>query len=187
MRHRQIQQKDVGLDLGRHFHRFETVAGLTHDFHIAFRLQEAPQSVAENRVIVGNHDAYGMSALLHGRSISSWFIGAWSIRTWFIHTWSIHACFIHRWLMRGWLIHDWPFSPVEFGPPAVRRAPESILSRVRPPQGVRVPGSLPAPFPAPPVPHPRAFRQTEILSRRLQRLVANYLPVAPAAPAHGVL
>ena len=63
VRHGQVEQKNVGLDLGRQFHRLEAVAGFAHHFHIAFRFQQAPQSVAENRVIVGNHNAYGMSCV----------------------------------------------------------------------------------------------------------------------------
>ena len=75
VRHGQIEQKNVGLDLGGQFHRLEAVAGFAHHFHVAFRFEQAPQPVAENRVIVGNHNAYGMNAFIHGWPIHSWPIG----------------------------------------------------------------------------------------------------------------
>src|SRR5208282_1002752 len=137
VRHSEIEQKNVRLNLRRQFHRLEAVASFAHYLHILFRFQQTPQPVAKNGVIVGNHNAYGMSSLIH---------------CWFIHCWPIHC----------WPIHDSPFSPAGSVLPAVRRDPESILSRVRPPAGVLFPGSPPAPCLTSPVRHPTAFRKKKI-------------------------
>src|SRR6267378_7949097 len=100
-------------------------------------------------MIVGNHNAYGMTAFIH------------------------------------WPIHDSPFSAVESVLPAVRRAPESILSRVRPPGGGPFPGSLPGPCLSSPVQHPTAARKRKIPFRRPPPSIADYPPAAPVAPVHG--
>src|SRR5208337_2056603 len=119
------------------------VAGFAYHLHIAFRFQQAPQSVAENGVIVSNHNAYGMNA--------------------FIRCWPIHR----------WPIHDRPFSRAEFVLPAAPRVPESILSRVRPPAGELFPGSPPALSRSFPVRHPTAFRKMKTLCHRPPPSIAD--------------
>ena len=66
-RHGQVQKHDVGLQLAGHLHRFGSVAGFADDLQIGFRLQKAAQTVAKNRMIVGDHDTYwlGSSIIVH--------------------------------------------------------------------------------------------------------------------------
>jgi len=65
MGHRQIEEKNVGLDLRRQFDGLQAVAGFSDHFHVGFGLQQAPEAVAENRMIVGNHNANRLCASIH--------------------------------------------------------------------------------------------------------------------------
>ena len=41
MRHRQIEQKNIRLNLTRQFHRLKAIASFANDFHVGFRFQKA--------------------------------------------------------------------------------------------------------------------------------------------------
>ncbi len=55
--HGQIEQKNVGLQLPRQLHRFGAIRGFPQNLQVCLRLQQPPQTVAENRMVVGNHKA----------------------------------------------------------------------------------------------------------------------------------
>ena len=74
VRHGKIEEKNVGLDLLGQFDRLEAITGFAHYFHVAFRFQQAPQPVAENGMIVGNHNANGMDSFIHNGSIRNRFV-----------------------------------------------------------------------------------------------------------------
>src|SRR5216683_2069938 len=92
---------------------------------------------------------------------------------------------ISDWPIHVWPIHDSPFSAAESGLPAARRAPESILSRVRPPADEPFPGSLLGLYLSSPIQHPTASRKKKIPFRRPPPSIADYPPAAPVAPARG--
>ena len=58
LRHRDVHQHDVGLELRHAPQRFLAVADLAHDGDVARRLQQRLQAVAQQDVIVGDDDAY---------------------------------------------------------------------------------------------------------------------------------
>ena len=65
-RHRQIEKQDVGLQLAGHLDRFGSVAGFPNHFQIGFRFQQTAQTIAKNRMVIGNHNAYGLrSSIIH--------------------------------------------------------------------------------------------------------------------------
>ena len=70
MRHCQVEQEDVGLDLAGQFDGLSAVAGFAHDFHVRLGFQQAAQTVPEDRVIVSDHDAYGMTMSIHDSSFA---------------------------------------------------------------------------------------------------------------------
>ena len=66
--HGEVEQENVGLDLGGQFHRFKAVASFAYDLHIFLGFEQTPQTVAENWMIVGDDDADGTSLSIHGWS-----------------------------------------------------------------------------------------------------------------------
>lgn len=57
LRHLQVHQHEIGLELARERHRFAAVLRFADDL-VSLRKQEASQAVAEERVIVGNEDTH---------------------------------------------------------------------------------------------------------------------------------
>ena len=65
-RHGQVQKHDVGLQLAGHPHRFGSVAGFANHLEIGFRLQKTAQAIAKNRMVIRNHNSYGLgSSIIH--------------------------------------------------------------------------------------------------------------------------
>src|SRR3990172_7583144 len=54
LRHDQVQQDDVGLDVHELPDRLTAVGGLAHQLDPGFGLQQVPDALADNRVIVGD-------------------------------------------------------------------------------------------------------------------------------------
>ena len=57
LRHRQIEQENVGLQLPRQFYGFGAVRGFAENLKIGFSLQQSPQAIAKDRVVIGNYEA----------------------------------------------------------------------------------------------------------------------------------
>ena len=55
-RHGEVEQQDVGLHLAREAHGLEAVGRLAHHLEAPVVLEEAPQPLAEDGVVVGDHD-----------------------------------------------------------------------------------------------------------------------------------
>ena len=46
-----------GLKCSRQFHRFGAVRSFSQNLEVGFGLEQPPQTVAEDRMVIGNHDA----------------------------------------------------------------------------------------------------------------------------------
>jgi hypothetical protein len=57
-RHDQVEQQNVGPQIGDHANRFTTVARLADDAHIRIRFEQVAQRLAEQRVIVREEHAH---------------------------------------------------------------------------------------------------------------------------------
>ena len=55
--HGQIEQQNVGFQLPRQLHRFGAVRGFAQNLQIGLGFQQPPQTIAENRMVIGNHKA----------------------------------------------------------------------------------------------------------------------------------
>ncbi len=58
LRHGEIEQKDVRLQLLDKLYRLGPVRGFAQDLHLRFRFQQPAQAVAENRMVIGNYQAH---------------------------------------------------------------------------------------------------------------------------------
>ena len=66
--HGEVQQQDVGLHLASQAHGVEAVGRLAHHLEAPVVLEEAPQPLAEDGVIVGDHDSDDLGRWGHGAS-----------------------------------------------------------------------------------------------------------------------
>ena len=57
VRHRDVEEKDVGLELDAAVDRLPSVLGLAHDLDVVGLLEEGPYAFAHEGVVVRDHDA----------------------------------------------------------------------------------------------------------------------------------
>jgi hypothetical protein len=57
VRHANIHEDDIGPQLGREAHRFRPVVGFTDNLEVGSRLNDQAESVADERLVVGDQDA----------------------------------------------------------------------------------------------------------------------------------
>ena len=70
--HRQIEKKNVRFQLSRELYGLGAITGLTDDLKIRLRLQEASQTIPEDRVVIGNNNPDGLrSSVIHRHSLAA--------------------------------------------------------------------------------------------------------------------
>src|SRR5690349_20864783 len=65
VRHPQIQEQDIGLELGEHFDAFGAVLCFADDGYIFIGIKQFAEAIAENRVVVRKKDANLLFSLGH--------------------------------------------------------------------------------------------------------------------------
>ena len=53
--HNEVEQKNVGFQLECQFHSFGAVRNLAYNLQVRFHLEQTPQAITENRMIVSDH------------------------------------------------------------------------------------------------------------------------------------
>jgi len=63
--HHQVEQQDVGVEVGDHTLRFQAIGGLAHDGNVGGLLECSADAGARKGVIVGEDNADGAVGLVH--------------------------------------------------------------------------------------------------------------------------